>query len=88
LSRVRCHVLLIVGGDDHQVLELNRHADAAMREWSELVIVPGATHLFEEAGTLEKAANFAAGWFERWLNPGHLRGQAPGATTGASAAPR
>jgi putative phosphoribosyl transferase len=85
LARVRCHVLLIVGSNDHQVLELNRMADAAMRGWSELVVVPYATHLFEEPGTLEQAANFAAGWFERWLNPGLAHRRAPGAGARASA---
>jgi putative phosphoribosyl transferase len=81
LARVRCPVLLIVGSADHQVLELNRGADAAMREWSELVLVPRATHLFEEPGTLAQAATFAADWFERWLARGHRHRQRPDAGT-------
>ena len=67
LSQVRTHTLLIVGSADPQVLELNRAAQSVMRDWAELVIVPGATHLFEEAGTLEQAASIAADWFARWL---------------------
>ena len=67
LARIRTHTLLIVGGADTEVLELNRIARAAMSEWAELTIVPGATHLFEEPGTLEIAARAAADWFERWL---------------------
>jgi len=67
LARIRTHTLLIVGGADSEVLELNRIARSAMSEWAELTIVPGATHLFEEPGTLEIAASTAADWFERWL---------------------
>ena len=67
LARVRVPTLLIVGGADTQVLELNRAAQAAIPEGCELVIVPGATHLFEEPGTLEQAAMMAADWFTRWL---------------------
>jgi predicted phosphoribosyltransferase/predicted alpha/beta-hydrolase family hydrolase len=70
LSRMQTHTLLIVGGADWQVLELNRLAKAAMHGCAELAIVPGATHLFEEPGTLEQAAALAADWFTRWLpNP-------------------
>ena len=67
LGRVRCPVLLIVGGYDDVVIELNEQARAQMRCQSELVIVPGATHLFEEPGTLGQAADLAAGWFARYL---------------------
>lgn len=75
LSQVRTHTLLIVGGADWQVLQLNRAAKTAMREWAELAIVPGATHLFEEPGTLEQAAALAADWFARWLHsPVHTAG--------------
>ena len=67
LGRVRCPVLLIVGGYDNGVIELNEQARGEMRCESELVIVPGATHLFEESGTLEQVADLAAGWLERRL---------------------
>jgi putative phosphoribosyl transferase len=67
LGRVRCPVLLIVGGYDGVVIDLNEQARGAMTCETELVIVPGATHLFEEAGALEQVADLAAGWFERRL---------------------
>ena len=60
-------MLLIVGGYDNGVIELNERARGEMRCESELVIVPGATHLFEESGTLEQVADLAAGWLERRL---------------------
>ncbi|HEY7752845.1 MAG TPA: dienelactone hydrolase family protein [Steroidobacteraceae bacterium] len=63
LPRVRAATLLIVGGDDEQVLELNRQALARLRCEAKLEIVPGATHLFEEPGTLEQVAALAADWF-------------------------
>ena len=65
LRRVRCPVLLIVGGRDEVVIDLNEQARAEMRCETELVIVPGATHLFEEAGALEQVADLAAGWLKR-----------------------
>ncbi|HEY8519856.1 MAG TPA: dienelactone hydrolase family protein [Gammaproteobacteria bacterium] len=64
LERVRAPTLLIVGGEDHQVLRLNEHALASLRCEKELVVVPGATHLFEEPGALDEVARHAAGWFE------------------------
>ena len=64
LRRVPCPVLLIVGGRDEVVNELNEQARAEMRCETELVIVPGATHLFEEAGALEQVADLAAGWLK------------------------
>ncbi len=67
LARIRTHTLLIVGGADTEVLELNRIARTAMSGWSEMTIVPGATHLFEEPGALEQVATAAGDWFERWL---------------------
>jgi len=63
LSTVSAPTLLIVGGDDVEVLALNRAALAALRCAKQLVIVPGATHLFEEPGTLEAVVEHARGWF-------------------------
>lgn len=67
LPRVTAPTLLIVGGRDDQVIELNRRAHAALRAEKELAIVPGATHLFEEPGALEEVARRAAAWFTRHL---------------------
>ena len=63
LANVVAPTLLIVGGHDHTVLELNRRAQAAIPGECELAVVPGATHLFEEPGTLEKVAELARDWF-------------------------
>jgi len=70
LGQVRAPTLLIVGGADTDVLRLNRWAQAQLTCPSELAIVPGATHLFEEPGTLAEAAVLARGWFVRHLLPG------------------
>jgi putative phosphoribosyl transferase len=67
LSAVTAPTLLIVGGDDAVVLDLNRQARAALRCASALAVVPGATHLFEEPGTLDAAARLARDWFTRHL---------------------
>ena len=67
LSFVRAPTLLIVGGDDEPVIGMNREALARLRCNKELVIVPGATHLFEEPGTLEEVARLAADWFIQYL---------------------
>jgi dienelactone hydrolase len=67
LPHVRCPVLLIVGGNDEPVIELNEQAMAALRTVKQLVIVPGATHLFEEPGALEEVARLARDWFTRYL---------------------
>lgn len=67
LARVACPTLLLVGGRDEEVLELNRQAASLMRCPHRLSVVPGATHLFEEPGTLEAAARQAADWFEKYL---------------------
>jgi putative phosphoribosyl transferase len=64
LSQVVAPVLLIVGENDLQVLELNKSALAQLNAESRLEIVPNATHLFEEPGTLEAAALLAAQWFQ------------------------
>lgn len=69
LTNVRAPTLLIVGGRDETVLELNQRAQAAIPCECELVVVPGATHLFEEPGTLEKVAALARDWFHRPLEP-------------------
>jgi predicted phosphoribosyltransferase/dienelactone hydrolase len=63
LARVRAPTLLIVGGRDEVVIDLNRQAQKAIRAECRLVVVPGATHLFEEAGTLEQVAALARDWF-------------------------
>ena len=67
LPLVRAPTLLIVGGRDLQVLELNRAAMARMQAESRLEIVPGASHLFEEPGALEVVARLAGDWFLRYL---------------------
>lgn len=67
LRKVSAPTLLIVGGYDDEVIELNEQAYALMNCEKELAIVPGATHLFEEPGTLEQAALTAAKWFVRYL---------------------
>jgi putative phosphoribosyl transferase len=67
LSNVRAPTLLIVGGDDHGVVELNRSAYDVLRCEKRIDVVPGATHLFEEPGTLANAALRARQWFERHL---------------------
>jgi len=69
LRRVKSPTLLIVGGRDYQVIELNEQAYALLNCEKELRIVEGATHLFEEPGTLEEVANLAGDWFERHLRP-------------------
>ncbi len=67
LPQVKAPTLLIVGGNDDVVIELNQMALGQLRCPSELVIVPGATHLFEEPGTLEEVARLARAWFVRHL---------------------
>ena len=74
LSKVTAPTLLIVGGDDEPVIDMNRGAYAQLRCEKELVIVPGATHLFEERGTLEQVADQAREWFQR-----HFAQASPGA---------
>ncbi|HEU5248369.1 MAG TPA: dienelactone hydrolase family protein [Thermoanaerobaculia bacterium] len=69
LPRVQAPTLLIVGGDDLPVIEMNRDAFAQLTCEKRLEIVPGATHLFEEPGTLEAVARLAGDWFLRHLAP-------------------
>ncbi|HEY6007313.1 MAG TPA: dienelactone hydrolase family protein [Geobacteraceae bacterium] len=67
LEKVLAPTLLIVGERDLQVLQLNRQALAHLAAEKELAVVPGATHLFEEPGTLEQVASLAKDWFVRFL---------------------
>lgn len=70
LTIVRAPTLLIVGGDDEPVITMNREALAKLKcPDKKLVIIPGATHLFEEPGTLEEVARIAAEWFSRHFTP-------------------
>lgn len=70
LPKVRAPTLLIVGGHDHPVIEMNREALALLDAEKRLEIVPGATHLFEEPGTLEQVAELATDWFRAHLGAG------------------
>jgi putative phosphoribosyl transferase len=76
LDRVQSPTLLIVGGLDDVVIDLNRKAYAKLKAEKHLAIVPGATHLFEEPGTLQEATRLAAEWFTQYLGS---RAQTPGA---------
>ena len=67
LRQVTAPTLLIVGGADYGVIELNQQAAALMSCEKKLTLIPGATHLFEEPGTLQKAARNAADWFVKYL---------------------
>lgn len=67
LPLVAAPTLLVVGGDDTQVIALNREAAARMNAEVALEIVPGATHLFEEPGTLDEVARLSRAWFEKWI---------------------
>ena len=67
LAKVQAPTLLIVGGHDDVVIELNKRAYTAMVCTKKMKIVPGATHLFEEPGTLEQVAELAADWFHQYL---------------------
>ena len=69
LSQVRQPTLLIVGERDPVVIDLNREAERQIPGETRLVIIPGATHLFEEPGTLEQVARLARDWFLRHLGP-------------------
>jgi putative phosphoribosyl transferase len=63
LTKVKAATLLIVGGEDTEVIEMNREALAKLKAEKSMVIVPGATHLFEEPGALEEVARLASDWF-------------------------
>jgi len=67
LPKVKAPTLLIVGGNDEQVIGMNKEALAKMKCTKELKIVEGATHLFEEPGKLEEISHLAAEWFVKWL---------------------
>lgn len=69
LPHVRAPTLLIVGGDDEAVIHMNEEAMEQLRCEKQLQIVAGATHLFEEPGTLEEVARLAGDWFQRHLHP-------------------
>ena len=69
LTAVEAPTLLIVGGRDEVVLDLNRRALDQMKVERELVIIPGTGHLFEEQGALGEVSRLAAGWFRRYLSP-------------------
>lgn len=82
LAEVEAPTLLIVGGLDEPVIELNEDAYDWLTCEKKLVIVPGATHLFEEAGALEEVAKLAADWFEKHLMGARARGKVLGDVTG------
>jgi putative phosphoribosyl transferase len=69
LGRVRAQTLLIVGGADREVLELNRRAAGQLAAEHEIAVVPGATHLFPEPGALEQVIDLSAAWLARWVAP-------------------
>jgi putative phosphoribosyl transferase len=70
LATTRAPTLLIVGGEDHEVVELNRKAMVRMTAETRMEIIPGASHLFHEAGALETVADLAANWFTSHLGDG------------------
>ena len=74
LPSVTAPTMLIVGGDDEPVIEMNRAAYRLLSCPKRLVIVPGATHLFEETGTLEEVAKQALAWFQQYVHPAQHKG--------------
>ena len=74
LLSVTAPTLLIIGGEDSPVIEMNRAAYRVLSCPKRLVIVPGATHLFEEPGTLEQVAEHALAWFQQHFHPTHYEG--------------
>ena len=77
LNRVQSPTLLIVGGLDDIVIDLNREAYGKLKAEKQLAIVPGATHLFEEPGTLQEVARLAADWFKRYLGIQRVQADSP-----------
>jgi putative phosphoribosyl transferase len=69
LPYVKAPTLLVVGGNDEQIVKLNEAAHTELRCEKGLVVIPGATHLFEEPGALEEVARLTAAWFRRYMNP-------------------
>ena len=87
LRRVQAPTLLIVGGEDKPVIQWNRKALAQLRcTEKNLIVIPGATHLFEEPGALEEVARLAGAWFERFLTP--VSAPMPATDSGSSQAGR
>lgn len=76
LALISIPTLLVVGGNDGVVIDLNRSALEKIKTIKELIIVPGATHLFEEPGTLEMVAELAKNWFEKYVNDERVTVQA------------
>jgi putative phosphoribosyl transferase len=77
LGNVQSPTLLIVGGLDDLVIEFNRRAYEKLQAEKHLAIVPGATHLFEEPGTLQEVASLAADWFRRYLGSSRVQEERP-----------
>jgi fermentation-respiration switch protein FrsA (DUF1100 family) len=77
LDRVQSPTLLIVGGLDDVVIDVNRKAYAKLEAEKHLAIVPGATHLFAEPGTLQEAARLAAQWFKQHLGSSRVQKASP-----------
>jgi dienelactone hydrolase len=67
LGQVKAPTLMLVGGDDTEVIELNKQALDLITSEKKLIIIPGATHLFEEPGKLDEVAEFSVDWFKRYL---------------------
>jgi putative phosphoribosyl transferase len=67
IPEVKAPTLLIVGGDDTEVIEMNKDAQRYFKTKCEMEIIPGADHLFEEPGKLEEVANLAAQWFDKYM---------------------
>jgi alpha-beta hydrolase superfamily lysophospholipase len=78
LDKVQAPTLLIVGGQDEAVLQLNRRAMLQMTCIKKLNVIPGATHLFEEPGKLELVADAAANWFLKYMLRSKLKQKAAG----------
>ncbi len=67
LPKVEAPTLLIVGGDDYVVIDLNNYAAKLLKGEKEMVIIPGASHLFEEPGKLDEVTVYARDWFLKYL---------------------